>query len=965
MVNSTGIHWRLFVAALTLCLAVATETVVAAVQIIDVQVGTKSDDAEEASNGEVDLTSSDLELVYDHGNQTIGIRFVNIEIDPGATIVDAYIQFTVDESKSVPTAVTIAGEFSSNAATFTTSPFNITTRPLTAARANWNPDPWTIIGAAGSTQRTPNLAAIISETINSGGWSSGNALAFIVSGTGERVAEAYSRKTSTSARLIITYDNGGSPVNTPPSATISSPADNTVITDGDSLSFNATATDTEDGNLTATITWTSSINGSLSGTGGNISALLSEGIHVITARVTDTGTLIGSDTVTITVTPAGGVNTPPTVIISSPADGTVITEGESLSFVAAATDTEDGNISAALAWTSSIDGALPASGATADIVLSRGTHLITTSTTDSGGLIGSDTVTITVSPAGGNPEVLDLQISTGANDAEERSSGSIYISSSDLEMTFDKNEQMVGLRFTNVNIDPGAVITNAWVQFTVDEVSGGTANLILNGDANADAAVISTSYSNLRSRPRTTSQINWSPADWTRVGDAGAAQRTPDLSGIIYEIVSRPDWSRGNALMLLVSGSGKRVAESANGKLAAAPILHIEYLYGGNRPPVVQAGSDSTLLLPANTVNLNGSVGDDGLPEGGSLTSQWSHVGGTGTGQVIFADSNSADTTASIGASVGTYVLRLTGDDSETSAYDELVISVSVGGTILSISQVNYFDTGFANSTSPLAIPAIDPAGLVYHAPTGRLIIADSEINEVSSAFSIVQANLFATPTTGGTVLDQWDTTERTGNEPSANREPTGITYCAGDGHFYISNDDSRYIYRYAFDGTDFEAVDAFDTQGYQSDPEGITCDPATGRLYVIGGVEQSIMVLSYNGGFVLEDILNLPSTAGNSAGVPDDAEGIAYDPGSGHLYALSSQDEKIYEYTLNGSFIKAFDIRSFSPKTINAQGLTVGPASDDPQQTSFYISDGMVDNDSNSNERDGRIYEARIYRAE
>ena len=62
--------------------------------------------------------------------------------------------------------------------------------------------------------------------------------------------------------------------------------------------------------------------------------------------------------------------------------------------------------------------------------------------------------------------------------------------------------------------------------------------------------------------------------------------------------------------------------------------------------------------------------------------------------------------------------------------------------------------------------------------------------------------------------------------------------------------------------------------------------------------------------------------------------------------------------------FIKSFDIGTFSPNPRSAQGLTIGPSSLDPQQTSFYISDAMWDNDSDPNERDGRIYEAVITRA-
>jgi hypothetical protein len=55
----------------------------------------------------------------------------------------------------------------------------------------------------------------------------------------------------------------------------------------------------------------------------------------------------------------------------------------------------------------------------------------------------------------------------------------------------------------------------------------------------------------------------------------GISQRTPDLSRIIQEIVNRPGWGSGNALALIVSGTGRRTAESSNGSFA--PILHLEF----------------------------------------------------------------------------------------------------------------------------------------------------------------------------------------------------------------------------------------------------------------------------------------------------------------------------------------------------------------------------------------------------
>jgi hypothetical protein len=82
-------------------------------------------------------------------------------------------------------------------------------------------------------------------------------------------------------------------------------------------------------------------------------------------------------------------------------------------------------------------------------------------------------------------------------------------------------------------------------------------------------------------------------------------------------------------------------------------------------------------------------------------------------------------------------------------------------------------------------------------------------------------------------------------------------------------------------------------------------------------------------------------------------------------LFVLSNRDNAIFEYTTSGSFIKKFDLSSLVPREIGAQGLSVGATSNDPNSTSFYVADGMVDNDSDPNERDGRIYELKINRAE
>ncbi|MFZ0429242.1 MAG: hypothetical protein WAO20_14070, partial [Acidobacteriota bacterium] len=82
--------------------------------------------------------------------------------------------------------------------------------------------------------------------------------------------------------------------NAPPSVTISSPSDGASFPAGTPVSFSGSAGDTEDGDLTSSLAWTSSLDGPI-GSGGSFSAILSTGTHVITASVTDSGGLAGSD----------------------------------------------------------------------------------------------------------------------------------------------------------------------------------------------------------------------------------------------------------------------------------------------------------------------------------------------------------------------------------------------------------------------------------------------------------------------------------------------------------------------------------------------------------------------------------------------------------------------------------------------------------------------------------------------
>ena len=94
-----------------------------------------------------------------------------------------------------------------------------------------------------------------------------------------------------------------------------------------------------------------------------------------------------------------------------------------------------------------------------------------------------------------------------------------------------------------------------------------------------------------------------------------------------------------------------------------------------NKAPVVDAGSDKIIFV--NKVSLNGSVKDDGLPQGSELGIKWSVV--SGPGDVSFSSENSAKTTATFSLD-GVYELRLTGDDGDLTSNDKIVIKSAKAG---------------------------------------------------------------------------------------------------------------------------------------------------------------------------------------------------------------------------------------------------------------------------------------------
>jgi hypothetical protein len=207
-----------------------------------------------------------------------------------------------------------------------------------------------------------------------------------------RVTDSHGNVLSKTLNLTILPNT-----NTPPTISLAMPSENSTTTLGSYVFFQATASDFEDGSITAAIAWSSSLNGAL-GTGGNFGRSdLSIGAHVITASITDSQ---GNTTTAVrNITVQAPVNTPPTVSITSPASGASLTAGVSFTLSGSAIDQQQGNMNTSIQWL--LNGTtVIANGASATATISNpGSYSIVARVTDYGGLVGSQTVNVTVASA--------------------------------------------------------------------------------------------------------------------------------------------------------------------------------------------------------------------------------------------------------------------------------------------------------------------------------------------------------------------------------------------------------------------------------------------------------------------------------------------------------------------------------------------------------------------------------------
>ncbi len=465
--------------------ATATPISVGDSTTISARISASSNDAEEYPDGDMLVTGSSLDFIDDgsEDNQAVGLRFPGIQIPSGATIQSVTIQFTTTTTSSSTTNITIYGEDTASASAYSNSDDNITDRTKTSTSISWSDiSAWNTVNESGSNQKTPNLTSIVQEIITSNGWSSGDPIAFIFEGSGDRHAFSYDSSTSKAPLLEIVYSTvGGAIPDTPTGLT-------------------ATAGDTE-----VSLSWTAA------------DSLATD--YIVEYRPTIT-TASSGKTAVCHIPPGNPDNAHTIVIADSAVDRHVSQHGDSIG----ACESND--------WITFDDGTGTSTSVTVTGLTNDVEYEFQVSAINSEGTSPAST-TATATPLSDTTDpttTIEVRVSHDDDDAEEdvegSNSGEMYLDSSDLELTEDGSEQEIGLRFNNITIPSNAVITSAYVQFTVDETDSESTNLTIFAEDTDNSLRFNDDDDNISDRPKTTASTSWSPAAWNNVGAAGDDQKT-------------------------------------------------------------------------------------------------------------------------------------------------------------------------------------------------------------------------------------------------------------------------------------------------------------------------------------------------------------------------------------------------------------------------------------------------------
>jgi len=174
-------------------------------------------------------------------------------------------------------------------------------------------------------------------------------------------------------------------------------------------------------------------------------------------------------------------------------------------------------------------------------------------------------------------------VSASNHDAETRlSDGNYTITSTDLELADDTgNHQRIGMYFNVGSIPSNAIIDNATIQFTAERVTTGAVDLTISAQKSSTPTVFAAATNDLKDRTATTTEVTWSPADWSTLDARTSNEKTINFASVITEVIQGGSYVAGDPIVIFIEGDGVdsdyRAAVSWDNTPADAPEISITY----------------------------------------------------------------------------------------------------------------------------------------------------------------------------------------------------------------------------------------------------------------------------------------------------------------------------------------------------------------------------------------------------
>ncbi|MFZ1405161.1 MAG: hypothetical protein WAW03_18870, partial [Anaerolineae bacterium] len=154
--------------------------------------------------------------------------------------------------------------------------------------------------------------------------------------------------------------------------------------------------------------------------------------------------------------------------------------------------------------------------------------------------------------------VVNMEVSAFLDDTAVKVDSTPANLNSDILQRFGRSvvNYVDGWRFQNVAIPPGVIIVSATLSLNPALWQTGIPIPVsLVGEASDDAADFDHAQTLAHLRPRTNAHV-----DWALVYTPTTTFMSPDLAPVLQEIIARPGWGSGQALVLLAVSSGNNSA---------------------------------------------------------------------------------------------------------------------------------------------------------------------------------------------------------------------------------------------------------------------------------------------------------------------------------------------------------------------------------------------------------------------